>query len=95
MSMTMIPSNPSEIASAGERIYEQKYKAQFEAQYNGKFVAVDVRSEQAFVGNSPEEALTKARQAHKDALVHLIKVGSAGAFRVSYAQHVGSNWLHK
>jgi hypothetical protein len=86
-------SDPKSLAHEGERIYAEKYKSQYEAQYQGKFVAIDVRSQMAFIGSTPEEALGEARISQPGGLFHLIKVGSAGAFRVSYTSHASSDWL--
>jgi hypothetical protein len=86
-------TDPRSLAHEGERIYAEKYKSQFEAQHNGEFAAVDVKSQQAFLGSTPEEALESARKEQPDGLFHLIKVGSAGAFRVSYTSNASADWL--
>ncbi len=85
-------TKPQEIAEAGERIYLTQYKENFERQYSGHFVAIDVLSEKAYVGEFPEQALEKARTDAPSGLFHLIKIGSAGAFRVTFASHADSNW---
>jgi hypothetical protein len=92
--MNPLLSNPKALAELGEKIYNEKYRAKFEADHDGKFAAIDVQSTEAFIGNTPEEAVTLARSARKDVLVHLIKIGSAGAFRVSYTSHANANWLY-
>lgn len=88
-------SDPRAVANEGERIYLQKYKAEYEAQHQGKFVAIDVRSEQAFLGDTPEQALEQARKQAPSGLFHLMKVGSLGAFRVSYTSDGLSSWLYQ
>lgn len=88
-------SNPQAIAEAGEKIYDKKYRADFEARHPGKFVAIDVLSEKAYIGESPEEALNTAREDAPRAVFHLIKVGSLGAFRVSYSSNASADWLYK
>ena len=77
-------SNPQELAKRAESIYRDKYKERYEHEYEGKFVAIDVATEEAYVGESPEEVLNEAREADPTGLFHLIKVGFPGAFRVSY-----------
>ena len=91
--VTMAISNPKEAAEHGERIYNEKYKAAFEAEHYGKFVAVDVTTEQAYVADSPEGAIDLARKANPKGIFHLVKAGSTGAFRVSYSSNANLDWL--
>ncbi|MBV9611039.1 MAG: hypothetical protein JO091_01140 [Acidobacteriaceae bacterium] len=88
-------SDPRAVASEGERIYLEKYKSEYEAQHRGKFVAIDVNSEQAFLGDTPEQSLEEAKKQAPDGLFHLMKVGSLGAFRVSYTSDGLSSWLYQ
>jgi len=88
-------ANPQEIADAGQKIYDTKFRANYESKYAGQFVAIDVTSEQAFVAQQPEEAFKQAQEASPKGIFHLIKVGSSGAFRVSYNSHASSDWLFR
>jgi len=85
--------NPSEIADRGEQIYKEKYQATYEIEHPGQFVAIDVTTGNAFVGVSPEEVLENARKAAPTGIFHLIKVGSPGAFRVSYTRDANMDWV--
>lgn len=85
-------SNPKAVAEAGERIYREKFQERFEAECLGKFVAIDVKTEEAYIGDSPEEALNEARQKAPTGIFHLIKVGSPGAFRVGHS-NAAPDWL--
>jgi hypothetical protein len=78
-------SNPKYIADMGEKIYADKYKAEYEQRYLGQFVAIDVATGSAYRGTSPEAAYQAAQQGSPRGIFHLIRVGEAGAFRVSYA----------
>lgn len=88
-------SNPTEIVQAGERIYAEKYKEEYEKKHSGKFAAVDVVSGKAFVADFPEDALENGRKQSPTGLFHLIKIGSPGAFRVSYytPQNASRAWV--
>ena len=86
-------SSPKALAERAESIYRDKYQEQYEDAYEGKFVAIDVSTEEAYVGESPEEALKKAREADETGLFHLIKVGFPGAFRVSYTSDAADHWF--
>ena len=69
-----------EIAHHGERIYEQRYKRDFEARYLGKFVAIDVESERSYLGSTPKEATFEALRASPGACLFFIRVGFEAAF---------------
>lgn len=87
--------NPKDLAEIGERIYSEKYKAAFEIEHPGKFVAIEVLSGKAFIDEQPEVALQKARKDFPTGLFHLVRVGSPGAFRVSYISNARSDWLFR
>lgn len=76
---------PEKIAQAGERFYAERHKAKLEASHNGQFVAINVLTGDAYVGQFSEMALEAARKAAPNGVFHLIRIGSPGAFRVSYS----------
>lgn len=87
-------TNPRAISDAGERIYLAKYKTDFEANHPGKFVAINVNKETASLGETPEAALQAGRKDDPNGLFHLLRVGSPGAFQISYAfNHGHQDWL--
>jgi len=90
-----VPSNPQAIADQGERIYAERYKAQFEAEHLGKFVAIDIKTGHATLGSTSDEALESAKKINPNGLFHLIRVGSPGAFRVSYTSNGNNDWLYR
>lgn len=86
-------SNPRLVAEEGERIYQTRYRAEYEQQYVGKFVAIDVTTEKAYISDTAEGAFGEALKAAPQGVFHLIKVGEAGAFRVSYGFHGQPDWI--
>lgn len=94
-SMAYNLNDPQAIATRGEEIYKKKYKAQYEARYRGKFVAIDVKTEAAYLGDTAEAALEDAKRAASDGVFHLIRVGEAGAFRVSRTANAQSDWIFR
>lgn len=88
-------SNPKALAERGEKIYQEKYKSAYESQYLGKFVAIDVTTERAYVADSPAAAAELARKDSPKGLFHLIKVGAAGAFKVSYTNNAALDWIFR
>jgi hypothetical protein len=69
------------IAERGIAIYRRKYLADFERQSPGRFAAIYIDSEQAYVADYPEQALAEAKHAAPKGLFYLIRVGSLAAFR--------------
>jgi len=87
-------NNPRAIAEAGERIYQEKFRAEMEAAHRGKFLAINVVKETASLGDTPEQAFDAARAADPAGVFHLVRVGYAGAFQMSYQFGDGlSDWL--
>jgi len=82
-------SKPEAIAEEGERIYQERYKADFEASHSGWFVLIDVSTGVAYAAPGLSEAVNKARTEAPHGIFHLLKVGEPGAFRVSYRSDAG------
>jgi hypothetical protein len=87
--------DPSRIADRGEEIYREKYKTAFEEEHPGKFVAIDVMTGHAYIGNTPEEAYENARTDAPQGVFHLIRVGYTGAFRVSRSTNASHSRLFR
>lgn len=88
--------SPQISADRGEQIYQQKYKAKLEAENPGQYVAIDIDTENIYLGSTPEEALGKAQKQAPRGQFHLIRIGSAGVYRVGYSSG-GQNgdWLFR
>jgi len=86
-------STPQAIAERGERIYRERYREEYERSRIGAFVAIDVTTEKAFVGDTPESALDLARVESPAGIFHLIQVGFPAAFRVSYSGSGSPDWV--
>jgi hypothetical protein len=86
-------TNPKAAAELGEKIYRERYKDAYEREHPGKFVAINVLTEDSYVGDTPEGVLAQARAAAPTGSFHLIQVGHGGAFRVGYAQSSSMDWI--
>ncbi len=87
-------TNPKAIAENGERIYRERYKEEYERDHVGKYVAINVRTETATLGDSPEETLAAASKKEPGGLFHLIRIGFPGVYSVSYARNHGpQDWI--
>ena len=88
-------SDPKVIAELGEKIYADRYRTEYEANYRGQFVVIDVETGKAYRGQSPEEAYAVARQDVSHGTFHLIKIGEPGAYRVSYSANARVDWVFR
>lgn len=86
----MTQASLKEIVARAKEIYARKYQKQFEEQLSGKYVAIDVESEEAYVGDTEMEAFENAKAAFPDRLFHLIKIGEPNAFRMRFSPRVVS-----
>ena len=68
-------------AEAGDRIYDERWRQQYEPARNGEFVAIDIQTGQAFPGKEAVDALEQACAANPGSFFHLIRVGSDAAYR--------------
>jgi uncharacterized membrane-anchored protein len=79
---------PKETAQKGQRIYDEKLKDKLESVALDKYVAIDIKTEDYFVGETPEEALESAKTKNPKGIFYLVRVGHKGAFRLnSYISH--------
>ena len=80
------PPTPStqDIAKRGETIYKNKYQADFESKFDGKFVAINVHNEEATVANTGEEAIRLALEKSPNGFFHLIRVGHKAAYEAGW-----------
>jgi hypothetical protein len=94
--MTTAFNNPRAIAEAGERIYDQKFRAAWELKHSGKYAVINVEKEIAFLGVTPDAAFEAARQDDPRGVFHLVRIGFSGAFTASYQygkSHGVQDWL--
>lgn len=77
---------PDQIAERGQKLYEEKLKAILEPAQKGKFVAIEVESGDYFLADTLLEALQKGKEKYPDRLLHTVRVGYEGVFKMgSYA----------
>lgn len=76
--------SPDEIVERGEKIYNEKYREEYERKYRDSFVVIDIRTESIWRSQKPEKAFEAAKKKAPEGIFYLIRVGSPGAFRMSY-----------
>lgn len=62
------------IAEEGSKIYDQ-VKVEYDPKEVGKFLAIDIESEQTYLGDTSAEALELARQNHPNKVFYVVKIG--------------------
>ena len=87
-------THPKQLVEAGERIYREKFQESLERDQLGKFVTIDVKTGRAFLGGTATESLENAMKQAPGGAFHLMKIGSPGAFRVSYSNG-GLDWVFR
>ena len=92
--MSSLNGNPKQLAEKGEKIYREKYKEEYERLHPGKYVAIDLGTEKAFVADTPEAAVELLQKENPKGFFHLVRIGAAGVFKVGFSVHSNdSNWL--
>jgi hypothetical protein len=81
--------NPEVFARKAEAIYNRKYRAVFESKYRGQIAAIDIQSEEAFLGKTERDAFDKAHKKHPDRVFFFLRVGYRAAQRIT------SPYFHK
>lgn len=71
-------SDIQKIAVAGAKIYNT-IKSQYEPVQSGKFLAIDIESNDVFIGNTSSEAVELARKAHPNKIFYVVKIGFSAA----------------
>ena len=76
------------IAEEGAKIYDQ-IKVNYDPREKGKFLAIDIDSKKAYLGNTSAEALESARQNHPNKVFYVVKIGFdvAETMARSFAEH--------
>jgi hypothetical protein len=83
------PENQKAFARNARAIYQQRLKQLLEKSAPGQFVAIEVDSGDYFLGATPLEAVTKAKQRYPDRVFHVMKVGAKAVLLLKKG---GSSW---
>lgn len=78
-----VPSS-RQIAELGESIYKRKYAHKLEQTDLGKFVAINIKTEEAIIADTAEAAVRAATEKDPSGYFHLIRVGKKGAMEAGW-----------
>jgi hypothetical protein len=70
------------VAKRGNEIYSRKYKAKLEKSHRGEYLAIDIKNEESFLGNSPGEAAKKAEKKNPRGPFYLLRIGFTSVYRM-------------
>ena len=67
-------ANLQKVVTEGVKIY-QKIKNQYEPDKNGKFLAIDIDSKDAYMADTSADAVVMARKEHSKKVFYVVKIG--------------------
>ena len=75
---------PSPDESRAREYLQRKVPGEYERKYRNSFVVIDIGTEEIWRSQKPEKAFEAAKKKAPEGIFYLIRVGSPGAFRMSY-----------
>jgi hypothetical protein len=88
-----VTKTPNSIAEKGEILYREKFQADYEVRYPGKYLAIDVNSATPYLADTPEQAVENLLKVNPHAYYHLVRIGAPGVYRVGFAHHDQREWF--
>lgn len=73
---------PQEVENRGEKIYQQRIRAEVEPEHKGEFLVVDVETGEYEVDRSDLAATKRALARRPDAVLYGLRVGYPTAYRL-------------
>jgi hypothetical protein len=77
----MLASERRSLVSKSKTLYEL-IRSRLEKEFGGYFVAIEPESQDFFVGQSFDSAVTAARTAHPNRVTYTIRIGHQAAFHI-------------
>lgn len=78
----MVSEETKSVISRAKQLYEEKLKAELEAEYRDRFVAIEPDSGDYFVGDTFDEAVKQATEKYPTRISHTIRIGHEAAFHI-------------
>lgn len=70
------------VADRASQLYKAKYQQALEKSHLGAVVCIEPKSGEYFLGETFDDAVNKANDAHPDRLTHTLRVGHAAALHL-------------
>ena len=78
----MISPDAQSVMARARELYDSKLRTELEASDLGRFVAIEPESGEFFLGDTFDDAVNAALDAHDDRLTHTIRIGHAAALHL-------------
>jgi len=77
----MLASERRSLVSKAKMLYESM-RLRLEKEFGGQFVAIEPESQDFFIGQSFDSAVTAARTSHPNRVTYTIRIGHQAAFHI-------------
>jgi len=78
----MLSNKARRVAESAKQIYEERLREHLESSDHGRFVCIEPDSGDFFLGDTIDEAVNQAIDAHPDCLTHTLRVGYRAALHI-------------
>lgn len=78
----MLSDKAQLVAEKAKQFYEDRLRERLESSDHGRFVCIEPESGDFFLGDTFDEAVNQAIDAHPDCLTHTLRVGHEVAFHL-------------
>ncbi|MEM8943604.1 MAG: hypothetical protein AAGD11_00355 [Planctomycetota bacterium] len=78
----MLSENAKQTVASAKRIYAEQLRSKLESSDLGKYVCIEPKSGDCFVGETFDAAVNQAIDAHPDCLTHTLRIGHDAAIHM-------------
>ncbi|APZ90925.1 hypothetical protein [Fuerstiella marisgermanici] len=78
----MLSDESQRIAAEAKQLYDEQLRERLELSDHGKFVCIEPKSGEYFLGNTFDDAVNQAIDAHPDRLTHTLRIGHSAALHI-------------
>ena len=78
----MVSEESSMVARKAREIYESRLREEFQRKHQGKYLCIEPESGDYFLGDTFDQAVNAAIDAHPDRLTHTLRVGHPAALHL-------------
>lgn len=78
----MLSDKSKRVADKARALYQERYRAELEESNHGAFVCIEPESGEYFLGETFDDAVNKAIDAHPDRLTHTLRIGHVAALHL-------------
>jgi hypothetical protein len=82
----MVSAKTQSVVERAKRIYDERLRAELEAEHRNRFVAIEPESGDHFLADTLDEAVEAARDRYPSRISHVIRVGHIAALHIGGAQ---------